>query len=83
MLELAGIGSHPTQPRRRNERQLDVLADQTPQHVHHPSHDGVQVEHRGLEDLFPAEGEQLVDQAGRPVARRPDQLNVAPERIIL
>ena len=53
----------------RHDRQLDVLADQAPQHLLHVGHDGVQVEDARLQHLLAAEGQELAGQVGGALAR--------------
>ena len=62
LLELAGISFHPTQGGVHPGDQLDILADQAPQHFLKVPDDGIEVHHLRIEHLFPAEGEELADQ---------------------
>ena len=64
-------------------RQLDVLADDAAQHPLHARDDGVQVEHARLEDLPPAERQQLLRQRGGAAAGLPDLLGALAPRVAL
>ena len=61
--------------------QLDVLADETPQHRDDVLHDDVEVERARLEDLLAAEGEQLARQRGRPLRGLAHEVEVAAEPV--
>jgi hypothetical protein len=42
--------------------QVHLFADQSPQHSFHSGHDGVQIEHLGIQDLLAAECQELTGQ---------------------
>ncbi len=48
--------------------QIEAFADDAAQQFFHVDHELVQVDHARLEQLFPAEGEQLLGHAGRLLA---------------
>ena len=66
LLELAGIGlsTRPRSPDRRCAAR-PILAEQPAQHRRQLADDLVEVEHARLQDLLPAEREQLAGQRGR------------------
>ena len=67
LLELSGVGLHGTRVRRETGAQLDVLAEQAAEHLLKVAHQGPDVDHARLQDLLPAEREQLSREAGGPV----------------
>src|ERR687892_1742453 len=69
LLELARVGLDAAEVRLDGGDQLDVLADQAPQHPLHVLHDLVQVEDPWLEHLPAAESEELAREVGRPLGR--------------
>ena len=62
------VGLHPAQIRLLTRGQLEMLADQAPQHFLHVGDDVVQVENLRSHDLAPAKGQQLARQRGCLVA---------------
>ena len=56
--------------------ELDVLADDPPQHRCDPAHDVAQVEHRRLKDLLSAERQQLMSERCGAVRRVDDLVEV-------
>ena len=69
LLDLSGVRLDPPQIFPAPERQLDVGADETPQHALDAVDHHVQVEHLGLEHLAAAEGEELARERGRAQGR--------------
>jgi hypothetical protein len=61
--------------------ELDVLADQPPQHLVHLAHHDVQVEHPGLQHLLATEGQELARETGRALGRLDDFTDLARERV--
>ncbi len=70
LVQLAGIGHHVSQRRAEPGHQLDVFAEQRPEHLLRLSHHLVQIQNLGLRQLLPAEGEEVPRQLGSPFARR-------------
>ena len=78
LLDLRGVGPHRAR-RARHHGELDVLADQAPEHGHQPRHDGGQVEDARLEHLLAAEREELPREPRGSLRGLLDQLHgVAP-----
>ena len=73
---LTGHRSLPGQP-----GEIDVLADQPPQHLEHALHGLVQVEHLGGDGLLAGKGQQLPGEVGGALGRLPDFLQVGVERL--
>ena len=59
LLDLPRIGFHVSQGGVSNQRQVDILTDQTSQHLLHVRDEGVQVQNPRRQHLLPAEGQQL------------------------
>ena len=64
------LGLTPVEPdlrqvRCREQLEVNILADQSPQQPLHVREDVVQVDHLRADDLFPGKGEQLPRQTGR------------------
>src|SRR3990172_1892047 len=72
LLDLPRIRLHSSQPIPRDRHELDVIPDQTAEHLVHVGYDAVQIQDLGLEDLLAAEGDQLLRQTGGALARFPD-----------
>ena len=70
LLDLAGSALTLPSPRPGAVHEVDVLADEPPEHRLDVADDRVQVEDLRREHLLAAEGEQLARQV-RPRARRP------------
>jgi hypothetical protein len=60
LLHLAHIGPHAEKVSRFNGDQLNVLADQTPQHFFQVGHDLIEIHHSGLGDLPTTKSQQLL-----------------------
>jgi hypothetical protein len=82
LLELSCIGNDCRPGRRQLRYELDVLADQTTQHLARLDDEAVHVEKRWLEDLLAAKGEQLAREPVRPLGRVEDLVDVLPPTII-
>jgi len=83
LLHLSVVSADEAEIRVEPRLQQDVLAEYTQEHAFHLADDAVQVEERRLEDLLPAEGEQLSRQRGCPLRGAPDLLDVAPPPILV
>ena len=77
LFHLAGIGLDPSQSRLRKGRQIDILSDKSSEHFFRADDDLVQVDHLGLKDLPPAEGEELMGEGGGALARLLNLFQVA------
>ena len=60
--------------------ELDVLADQPPQHLLDLGHDRVQVQDPGLQHLLAAEGQELAGEPGRALGGLRDLVDVLVRR---
>jgi hypothetical protein len=80
LLQLAEVHLHASDAVAQPGHQRDVLPDQSPQHVLHLRHDAVEVQHLRLEDLLPAEGEQLAGEGGGALRRPHDLLDLRADR---
>jgi hypothetical protein len=80
LLQLARVGPDAAGLGGQLGDDVDVLADQPPQHRVHPGDDLVQVDDLRLEDLLAAEGEQLARQCRRPVGGKLDLVERRGER---
>ena len=76
LFELAGVGPDARQRRRERRRELDVFANQPPQHVAHVGDQRIQIDDRRLHHLLAAECEQLSGQAGSALGRLHDLRNL-------
>ena len=65
LVHLRRIGHHAGQVRLQRGGELDVLADQASEHGRDGVDDGIQLKRHGLDDLLPAEGEQLLGEIRR------------------
>jgi len=74
LFNLAAIRQHHDGMRRERRRQLDVLADQPPQHFADVGDHLVQVKHHGLDQLAPGESQELASQSGGTLTRLPNFL---------
>ena len=59
LFQLSGVGSYAGEIRREPDDDVDVLTDQARDHASHLGQHAVQVEDGRLDDLLPAEREQL------------------------
>ena len=84
MIWLSWPGSAFTTPSLRvsNDFQVDVLADEPPQHRFQVQDHPVEVNHLGVDDLLAAEGQQLLGQGRGPVAGLQDIFQVAVKRVV-
>ena len=73
LLDLPGVRLHAAERRGLHDDDLDVLADQAPQHLLRVGDDRAEIEDARLQDLPPAESEELPRQ-GRGPFGRPDDL---------
>ena len=80
LLDLRAVGVDRRQVGRRAQRELDVLTDEAPQQARELGDDGVEIQPRRLQDLFAAEGEQLLGQRRRALRGLLDQLELAAAR---
>ena len=60
--------------------QIEPLADHPPKELLHLDDEGIEVDHLRLEDLFPAEGEQLPGERRGLLARFANQFRVLLSR---
>ncbi len=81
LLELRAVGLEAAEARRREQGQLDALADQALQHLLHAEQDRVQIDHRRLEDLLAPEGEQLAGQLACPLTCQAHFLEIEADRV--
>ena len=82
LLELARVGVDVPGPRSQSEEQLDVLADEPPQHPADLVDHRVEVEVLALQHLLAAEGQELPGETGGAIGRLLDLLDAATERIV-
>ena len=81
LVHLAGIGHDQIERRIEVGLEQDILADEPLQHALRAGDQGVEFEWARLADLAAAEGEQLLGERGRALARVADFLNRLPLRI--
>ena len=81
LLDLPGIGLHGAEVEAAHDRQLDVLAEEAAQHLLDAADRLVEVEDPRLEDLLPAERQELPRQLRGASAGAADLLEVVPHRI--
>ena len=67
LLELSPVGAQAAGRRIECDLELDLLADEASQHRFDPRDDLVHLHDLRLEDLPPAEGQELLGQAGGPL----------------
>ena len=81
LVELRGV--HPDRPHLvpRPPDQLDVLADEAPQHLEQTRHRVVEIDHPRIDGLLAGEGQQLARQLGRTFGRRLDVDQVGVKRV--
>ena len=82
LLDLPGVGLDAAQIGRRRDGQPDVLADQASQHLLKLHDDRVQIQDLGLEDLLPAEGQELPGQRGGPLSGLSDLVDVPAHLVV-
>ncbi len=71
----AGIGLDRGRRRGVIQLQRHVFTQKPPEHFRHVADDLVQIQSFGLDELAPAEGQQLAGEAGRPLGRLDDLLS--------
>src|SRR5205823_4192791 len=76
LLELRRIRLHVTERLARHGDQLDVLADQPPEHLRHRAHEDVELQHGGLQNLLATEGQELPGEPTGADGRLVDQVDV-------
>ena len=81
LVDLGGVHLDRPQVRARQPGEIDVLADQPPQHLEHALHGLVQVEHLGGDGLLAGKGQQLPGQVGGALGGLPDFLEVGMKRL--
>ena len=82
LLELVRVGEHGIQGRRERRDELDVLADQSREHRRQAGDDVVQLEHARLQDLPPAESEELTGEDGRALGGGRDLVELGLGRAV-
>ena len=80
LVDLGRIDAHRRQPPGRQPGEVDVLADEPPDHLEHAGHGGVQVEHPRRRGLPAGKGKQLLGEVGGALHRLADGLQPAGER---
>ena len=83
LLDLARVGVDHAEVGREHLDEVDVLADEAPEHLLDPRGDLVQVERHGLQHLLAAEGQQLAGQRRRALAGLLDLQEIVPQRVAL
>ena len=78
---LVGIGAQEGERPVQGQRQLNVLADEPLHHLGRLLHHRVQVQDAGRENLFAAEGQQLLDERRRALRCAEHLLRVLPHRV--
>ena len=81
LVHLSRIGPQRPEIVGQRRAQLDLLANDPFQHGAQFGDDHIQVQHPRFRDIPPAEAEQLLGQAGCPLARLPDMYRVPPQRV--
>jgi hypothetical protein len=76
LLELSRVRLHATERCAGVKDQLDVFPDQPLEHRRHAGDHGVEIQHLGLEDLLPAERQELPGQPHGSFSRFLDQVDV-------
>ena len=82
LLDLAGIRVHDAEVIVEHRGDLDVLAQQAPQHLERVLDDGAQIECHRLDHLAAGKREQLASQSSRPFGRLRDLLDAAAGRVV-
>ena len=83
LLHLPGVCLDAAEAGRQDNGQVDVLADQAPEHALHPGNQRVEIHHLGLQDLLAAEGEQLAGQRSRSLSGPANFLQVLMQRVVV
>ena len=81
LFHLPLVGHDPIEAGLKRLPDLDRLADQTPQHSEQTVHDFVEIERFGLDHRTPAEGQELLGEAGRAFAGVEDGREGIPLRV--
>ena len=81
LVELRRIDVHLAGVASRLPDQIDILADEPPQHLQHPCHGCVDIEHLGSNSLFAGEGQELPGQIGGALGRLANVLQAGMERM--
>jgi hypothetical protein len=82
LLELAGVRLDRPEVRRRDAAKLDVLADQSREHLLELGDELGEVEHARLEHLAAAEGEEMAREVGGALADPADLLGLVTPRVV-
>ncbi len=82
LLDLAAIHARVLEIGRQGHAHIDVLPDEPGQHLAEAAHDVVEALHGGLENLLPAEGQELAGEPGRPLRRFLHFLEPGPEPVL-
>ena len=82
LLKLGRVGLDGPELRRRHDRELKILSDETAQHGRKPRHDRVHIQHFRFQDLLPAKGEQLARERRCAFGRGLDQIDVPADRMV-
>ena len=82
LLDLAGIGLDRARFADGADVELEILADQAPQHAIHLADDRVQIDDARLDDLAPREEQQLAGEGGGALAGALDLLECRPVRMV-
>ena len=78
LLDLARVRNDLPHVIREHAHQVDVLADEAPQHLFHPRDDAIRLEHPRLQHLLAAKREELARERLRPARRRADLFDRLP-----
>ena len=81
LVDLGGVHLDRPQARARHPDEIDVLADQPPQHLEHARHGVVQVQDLGRDGLLAGKGQQLPGEVGGTLGGLLDLLEVGMERL--
>ncbi len=82
LLDLTGIRADAIERLRQLPFEADVFADQPPEQRVHPRHDRIQIEDLGMQQLLPAEREQLPGQRRGALSGAADLLNIGTDRMV-
>ena len=83
LFDLSAVGADARQRRVAFDVELNVLADDATQHRTDAVHHLTEIEHRRLENLLPAEGEQLMGEIRRAIRRVDHLTQVVGGRAVL
>ena len=81
LVDLGGVHLDRPQVRSGQPGQIDVLADEPPQHLEHARHGLVQVEHLRGDGLLAGKGQQLPGEVGGALGGLADFLEIVMERL--